>query len=397
MREERMLCRYMGAMRPAICSQPPESSSRSGSGPGSPGLLARLRERIRYLHYSLRTEQAYVHWARAFVRYHGMRHPRELGQSEVEQFLAHLANERHVSVSTHKQALCALLFLYREVLGQELPWMQDLGRPKTRVRVPTVLSREEVARLLAAIDGAHGVIARTLYGTGMRLQECLRLRTKDVDFDRSLIVVREGKGGKDRVVMLPEALRAPLKLQLADARKLWERDRVAGVPGVELPDALAIKYPRAPESWNWFWVWPAAALATDPRSRTRRRHHLYPETIGRAIARAAGAASIGKRVTAHTLRHSFATHLLESGVDIRRVQELLGHSDVSTTMIYTHVLKSGAAGTPSPLDGLVLGATSHAAQASAPAGAAAAPAQPAPIPARTTADRSHRFGTTSDE
>jgi integron integrase len=397
MREERMLCRYMGAMRPAICSQPPESSPRSGSGPGSPGLLARLRERIRYLHYSLRTEQAYVHWARAFVRYHGMRHPRELGQSEVEQFLAHLANERHVSVSTHKQALCALLFLYREVLGQELPWMQDLGRPKSRVRVPTVLSREEVARLLAVIGGAHGVIARTLYGTGMRLLECLRLRTKDVDFDRSVIVVREAKGGKDRVVMLPEALRAPLKLQLADARKLWERDRIAGVPGVELPNALAIKYPRAPESWNWFWVWPAAALSTDPRSRIRRRHHLYPETIGRAIARAAGAANIGKRVTAHTLRHSFATHLLESGVDIRRVQELLGHSDVSTTMIYTHVLKSGAAGTPSPLDGLVLGATSHAAQASAPAGAAAAPAQPPPIPARTTAERSHRFGTTADE
>lgn len=209
MRKDGMPRRYMGAMRPNVCNQPPDSSPRSGSGPGSPGLLARLRERIRYLHYSLRTEQAYVHWARAFVRYHGMRHPRDLGQGEVEQFLAHLANERHVSVSTHKQALCALLFLYREVLGQELPWMQDLGRPKTRVRVPTVLSREEVARLLAAIDGAHGVIARTLYGTGMRLQECLRLRTKDVDFDRSVIVVREGKGGKDRVVMLPEALRAP--------------------------------------------------------------------------------------------------------------------------------------------------------------------------------------------
>ncbi|MBX3590046.1 MAG: integron integrase [Burkholderiaceae bacterium] len=384
-------------MRPIVCCQPPQCSPPSGSGPGSPGLLARLRERIRYLHYSLRTEQAYVYWARAFVRYHGMRHPRDLGRVEVERSIAHLANERHVSVSTHKQALCALLFLYREVLGQELPWMQDLGRPKSRVRVPTVLSREEVARLLAAIDGAHGVIARTLYGTGMRLLECLRLRTKDVDFDRSVIVVREGKGGKDRVVMLPEALRAPLKLQLADARKLWERDRIAGVPGVELPDALAVKYPRAPESWNWFWVWPAAALSTDPRSRIRRRHHLYPETIGRAIARAARAANIGKRVTAHTPRHSFATHLLESGADIRRVQELLGHSDVSTTMIYTHVLKSGAAGTPSPLDGLVIGATSNAAQAVAPAGAASAPDQPPPTPARTTPDRSHRFGTTSDE
>lgn len=341
-------------MRPVADRRPPDCSPAAGSGAGSPGLFARLRERIRYLHYSLRTEQAYVHWARAFVRYHGMRHPRELGQVEVEGFLTHLANERHVSVSTHKQALCALLFLYREVLGQELPWMQDLGRPKSRVRVPTVLSREEVARLLAAIDGVPGVVARTLYGTGMRLLECTRLRTKDVDFDRSVIVVREGKGGKDRVVMLPEALRAPLKRQLAEARKLWESDRVAGVPGVELPEALAVKYPRAPQSWSWFWVWPAASLSTDPRTRIRRRHHVYPETIGRAIARAAVAAQIGKRVTAHTLRHSFATHLLESGVDIRRVQELLGHSDVSTTMIYTHVLRSGAAGTPSPLDGLAL-------------------------------------------
>lgn len=382
---------------PTVCSQPPDSSPRPGIDPGSPGLLARLREHIRYLHYSLRTEQAYVYWARAFVRYHDMRHPRDLGQVEVERFLAHLANERHLSVSTHKQALCALLFLYREVLGQELPWMQDLGRPKSRVRVPTVLSREEVAHLLAAVDGAHGVIARTLYGTGMRLLERLRLRTKDVDFDRSVIVVCEGKGGKDRVVMLPEALRAPLKLQLADARKLRERDRVAGVPGVELAGALAVKYSRAPESWNWFWVWPAAALSTDPRSRTRRRHHLYPETIGRAIVRAADAANIGKQVTAHTLRHSFATQLLESGVDIRRVQELLGHSDVSTTMIYTHVLRTGATGTPSPLDGLGLGATARTAEVQARVGAASAPGQRSPIPARTTADRSHRFGTTSDE
>jgi integron integrase len=330
--------------------------SPAGRGPsGPPRLIASLRERIRYLHYSLRTEQAYVYWARAFVRYNGMRHPRELGQVDVERFLAHLANERRVSVSTHKQALCAVLFLYREVLGQELPWMENLGRPKSRVRVPTVLSREEVARLLGAIDGTPGLIARTLYGTGMRLMECLRLRTKDVDFDRSVIVVREGKGGKDRVVMLPETLREPLRQQLACARKIWECDRAEGVPGVDLPDALAVKYPRAPESWNWFWVWPAAGLSVDPRSRVRRRHHLYQETVGRAIVRGVGAAQIGKRVTAHTLRHSFATHLLESGVDIRRVQELLGHSDVSTTMIYTHVLKASATGTPSPLDGLAIG------------------------------------------
>lgn len=297
-----------------------------------------------------------MYWTRAFLRYNGMRHPRGLGKAEVERFLAHLANERHVSVSTHKQALCAILFLYRDVLGQELPWMQDLGRPKSRVRVPTVLSRDEVARLLGVMTaaGTPGVIARTLYGTGMRLAECLKLRVKDVDFDRSVVVVREGKGGKDRVVMLPEALRGSLASQLERAREIWKRDRAAGVPGVEMPDALAIKLPRAGESWSWFWVWPAGALSVDPRSRVRRRHHLYPETVGRAIVRAAGAARIGKRVTAHTLRHSFATHLLESGVDIRRVQELLGHSDVSTTMIYTHVLKSSAAGTPSPLDGMVI-------------------------------------------
>lgn len=325
--------------------------------PRPQGLVARLRERIRYLHYSLRTEQAYVYWTRSFIRYCGMKHPRELGVHDVERFLGHLANERHVSVSTHKQALCAVLFLYREVLGAELPWMQSFGRPKSRVRVPVVLSREEVTRLLGAFEpsSVQGLVARTLYGTGMRLAECLKLRVKDLDFDRSVVVVREGKGGKDRVVMLPEALRASLRVQLTRAHDIWAHDRASGVPGVELPDALAIKLPRAGESWNWFWVWPASSLALDPRSRIRRRHHLYHETIGRAIARAAGDARIGKRVTAHTLRHSFATHLLESGVDIRRVQELLGHSDVSTTMIYTHVLKSSAAGTPSPLDGLMIG------------------------------------------
>lgn len=351
-----LLCKYTGTMQITARTDHSPSSPTVARRPSEPPrLLACLRERIRYLHYSLRTEQAYVYWARTFVRYHGMRHPRDMGQAEVELFLAHLANERHVSVSTHKQALCAILFLYREVLGQELPWMQNLGRPKSRIRVPVVLSREEVARLLSAIDGTSGLIARTLYGTGMRLMECLRLRTKDVDFDRSVIVVREGKGGKDRLVMLPETLREPLKRQLADVRRTWERDRAGKIPGVELPDALAMKYPRAPESWTWFWCWPAAALSTDPRSGVRRRHHLYQETIDRAIGRGAALARIDKRVTAHVLRHSFATHLLESGVDIRRVQELLGHSDVSTTMIYTHVLKAGAAGTPSPLDGLCTG------------------------------------------
>jgi integron integrase len=349
--------------------QPPSTHSIATNRPTAgcehdearpPRLISSLRERIRYLHYSLRTEQAYVYWVRAFVRYSGMRHPRELGQGDVERFLSFLANERHVSVSTHKQALCALLFLYREVLGHELPWMEKLGRPKARVRVPTVLSREEVARLLGAIVETHGVIARALYGTGMRLAECLKLRVKDVDFDRSVIVVREGKGGKDRVVMLPETLREPLRLQLSRARELWMRDRADGVPGVEMPNALAVKLPRAGESWSWFWVWPASALSVDPRSRVRRRHHLHHEAIGRAISRGANAARIGKRVTAHTLRHSFATHLLESGVDIRRVQELLGHSDVSTTMIYTHVLKSSAAGMPSPLDGLLVDVPVHA-------------------------------------
>lgn len=354
----RWLCEYT-AMMSTFSSESRSGNPEAAEQPslGRPRLLTSLRERIRYMHYSLRTEQAYVHWARAFVRYSGMRHPRELGQVEVERFLAHLANERRVSASTHKQALCAVLFLYREVLGDELPWMACIGRPKSQVRVPTVLSREEVARLLNTMTGVPGMISRALYGTGMRLMECLRLRIKDVDFDRSVIVVRDGKGGKDRVVMLPEALRGPLRQQLACARDIWEQDRAGGVPGIELPDALSAKYPRAPASWSWFWVWPAKGLSIDPRSGERRRHHFYQETIGRAIARGAGSAQIGKRVTAHALRHSFATHLLESGVDIRRVQELLGHSDVSTTMIYTHVLKAGAAGTPSPLDGLVTGPT----------------------------------------
>jgi integron integrase len=315
-------------------------------------LLDQLREAVRYLHYSIRTEEAYVQWVRAFIRFHGLRHPREMGKAEVEAFLSHLANARKVSPSTHKQALSALLFLYRQVLSIELPWMTEIGRPQSRTRIPVVLSREEVARLLAQPMGQFSLVPRMLYGAGMRILECLRLRVKDVDFDRGVIIVREGKGAKDRVVMLPASTVPPLRAQLEVSRALWAADRAHGRPGVWLPHALAEKYPRAPESWGWHWVWPSPVLSIDPRTGIERRHHLHENGVGRAIVRAAAKAGINKKVTAHTLRHSFATHLLESGVDIRRVQELLGHSDVSTTMIYTHVLRTGAAGTPSPLDAL---------------------------------------------
>lgn len=315
-------------------------------------LLDRIRERVRYMHYSLRTEESYVYWARRFIRFHGLRHPRELGQAEVEQFLQHLATQKNVAPSTHRQALSALLFLYRQVLDVELPWMKEIGRPRVRDRIPVVLSRMEVARLLQEMEANERLIAQVLYGMGLRLMECLRLRIKDVDFDRRIVIVREGKGAKDRVVMLPAALMQPLREQIAHSRALWGEDRAADRAGVWLPDALARKYPRAPTAWAWHWVFPAPHLSTDPRTGIQRRHHRFEQTVGRAISRAVARAGIEKKVTAHTLRHSFATHLLDSGVDIRRVQELLGHTDVSTTMIYTHVLSSSAAGTASPIDAL---------------------------------------------
>jgi integron integrase len=315
-------------------------------------LLDQVRERVRYMHYSLRTEEAYVHWVRRFIRFHGLRHPRELGRIEVEHFLSDLVTAKHVAPSTHRQALSALLFLYRQVLDVELPWMQEIGRPKAREHIPVVLSRHEVAALLHEMDAEDRLIGQVLYGMGLRLMECLRLRIKDVDFDRRVVVVREGKGAKDRVVMLPATLDEPLRQQMATSRALWAEDRALNRPGVWLPDALARKYPRAPAAWAWHWVFPAPRVSTDPRSGITRRHHRFEQTVGRAISRGAMRARIEKKVTAHTLRHSFATHLLDSGVDIRRVQELLGHSDVSTTMIYTHVLRSSAAGTPSPLDSL---------------------------------------------
>ena len=308
------------------------------------------------MHYSLRTEEAYVYWVRGFVRWAGLRHPRTLGAVEVQGYLVMLANERRVAASTHRQALSALLFLYREVLGVDMPWLKELGRPVANKRIPVVLTQLEVQALLARMsDGAvTGLLARLLYGTGMRLLEGVRLRVKDLDFVRQVIVVRDGKGGKDRVVMLPRALEAPLRAQLLHARRLWRLDQDRGRGGVYLPHALAAKYKRAAESWAWFWVFPADAISSDPRSDAVHRHHVHEKRLQRDLKAAVEAAGIAKPATVHTLRHSFATHLLQAGTDIRTVQSLLGHADVSTTMIYTHVLKSAAAGTASPLDGLMM-------------------------------------------
>lgn len=315
-------------------------------------LLDQMRERLRYMHYSLRTEQTYLYWVRWFIRFHALRHPREMGRPEVEAFLTMLANDRKVAPSTHRQALSAVLYLYKEVLGQELPWLKEIGRPVPTKRIPSVLTRDETGRVFALMDGVTALLAQLLYGTGMRHMEGLSLRVKDLDFDRHVIIVRDGKGGKDRVVMLPRSIEPMLREQLAASRALWIADRTAQRPGVFLPHALETKYPRAGQSWAWHWVFASPTLAVDPRTGIERRHHLYEQRLQRALKQAVTQAEIHKPVSVHTLRHSFATHLLQSGTDIRTVQELLGHSDVSTTMIYTHVLKVAAGGTASPLDGL---------------------------------------------
>ncbi len=330
--------------------------------PGTPvlqstRLLDQVRERIRYMHYSLKTEKAYLYWARFFIRWSatqpgGMRHPRDMGVQDVEAFLSMMANERKVSASTHNQALSAVLFLYREVLGIDLPWLNNIRRPQQTKRIPSVLTKDEVAGLLAQMDGINALLARLLYGTGMRLMEGMRLRVKDVDFERHAVIVREAKGNKDRVVMLPRSLAPALRVQMLAARALWEADRQAQRGGVEVPHALDIKYPKVGSTWAWFWMFPSPTLSVDPRSGVERRHHLFEERLQRALKVAVPKAGIHKPVSVHTLRHSFATHLLQAGTDIRTVQELLGHSDVSTTMIYTHVLKVAAGGTASPLDAI---------------------------------------------
>jgi integron integrase len=330
--------------------------------PGTPPLqstrlLDQLRERIRYMHYSLSTEKVYLYWVRFFIRWHGrngqMRHPRTMGAPEIEAFLTMLATERKVSTSTHNQALSALLFLYREVLNMDLPWMDGINRPAAKRRIPSVLTKDEVAGLLAQMEGVTALLARLLYGTGMRLMEGIRLRVKDVDFDRHVIIVREAKGNKDRVVMLPRSLVPAMRMQLLSTRALWEADRQAQRGGVETPHALEQKYPKVGQTWGWFWMFPSPTFSVDPRSSVERRHHLFEERLQRSLKKAVALAGICKPVSVHTLRHSFATHLLQAGTDIRTVQELLGHSDVSTTMIYTHVLKVAAGGTASPLDAWV--------------------------------------------
>ncbi len=330
----------------AVPGQAPPAASPA------PRLLDQLRQRLRYLHYSLRTERAYVLWVKAFVRFHGLRHPRDMGAPEVECFLSHLANEGGVSTSTQRQALSALLFLYRQVLGQTLPWMDDIARPVPRRRLPVVLSVDEVQKVLRALPPEHRLFGQLLYGTGLRLLEGLRLRVKDIDFAHRTLIVRSGKGDKDRAVMLPESLQEPLREQLARGHVLWQTDVLKGCAGVELPAALARKYPRAPQSWAWFWVFPQARHSTDPRSGEVRRHHAQEQAFQRAFKQALQSAGIAKSASPHTLRHSFATHLLQAGYDIRTVQTLLGHADVKTTMVYTHVLKVGGAAVRSPLDAL---------------------------------------------
>ena len=316
----------------------------------SPKLLDRMRAEIRLRHYSLRTEEAYVDWARRYILFHHKRHPQEMGAGEVAAFLSYLASERGVSASTQNQAKSALLFLYREVLGIELPWLDEVIAAKVSRRLPVVLTPTEVRRLLEATSGTLGLVISLLYGTGMRLLEGLRLRVKDVEFERREIIVREGKGNKDRVTVLPENLILPLKAHLEKVKALHEKDLAAGFWEVYLPDALAVKYPNAAKTFGWQYVFPSAARSVDPRSGKERRHHLYETSVQRAVREAARKANIIKPVTPHVLRHSFATHLLQAGYDIHTVQELLGHKDVQTTMIYTHVLNKGGRGVVSPLD-----------------------------------------------
>lgn len=316
----------------------------------APRLLDQVREVIRLRHYSIRTEQAYVQWIRRFIVFHGKKHPRDMGSAEVTAFLSDLAVRRNVSASTQTQALNAILFLYRDVLKVPLPWLTEIEKAKRPQRLPVVFTRQEVKALLARLDGTPWLMASLIYGGGLRLMECLRLRIKDVDFQYGQLVIRDAKGQKDRVTILAHSLIEPLRTHLAKVRQLHENDIAAGFGRVYLPNALEHKYPNANLEWGWQYLFPSSRRSLDPRTGVERRHHAPEDALQRAIKQAIRDAGIVKPGSVYTLRHSFATHLLESGYDIRTVQELLGHADVKTTMIYTHVLNRGGRGVVSPLD-----------------------------------------------
>jgi integron integrase len=313
-------------------------------------LLDQVREVLRKKHYSLRTEESYIDWTTRYIRFHHLRHPRELGVSDIEAFLSHLAVEDRVAASTQNQARSALLFLYREVLAIPIDGPRDVVQAKAPRRLPTVLTRDEVRAVIRELSGTYRLMAQLLYGSGLRLMECVRLRVKDLDFDQRQITVRDGKGMQDRVTMLPDRLVEPLHEHLRVVKRLHDADLERGNGAVYLPFALERKYPNANREWGWQYVFPAGRLSTVPRSGVVRRHHLNESSVQKAVAAAVRAAGITKPASCHTFRHSFATHLLENGYDIRTVQALLGHRDVRTTMIYTHVLNRGGRGVRSPLD-----------------------------------------------
>jgi integron integrase len=315
-----------------------------------PKLLDQVRDAIRLRHYSIRTEQAYTDWIRRFILFHDKRHPAEMSEPEVTEFLTHLARDANVAASTQNQALSALLFLYKEVLKQEIGWLDRVERAKKPPKLPVVLSTREVRRIFAHLQGVEKLMASLLYGSGLRLMECVRLRVKDVDFAYGHITVRDGKGGKDRITMLPLNLVKALQRHMARMKMQHEQDLEDGFGSVHLPFALARKFPSAEREWTWQYVFPSSRLSQDPRSRKIQRHHIAEGILQVALKKAVRASGVNKPASCHTLRHSFATHLLENGYDIRTVQELLGHKDVSTTMIYTHVLNRPGIGVQSPLD-----------------------------------------------
>jgi len=351
--------------------------------PAPSRLLDRVREQLRVRHYAYRTERTYIDWIKRYIFYHQKRHPKEMGPVEVRAFLGYLADQKNVAAATQNQALCALVFLYKHVLEIDLGDLGDVAWVKKPPRLPAVLTVEEVMEVLSRLKGVQSLLGRLMYGTGMRVIEVLRLRVKDVDISRGQIVVRDSKGGKDRVAVLPRSLVLELEAQIAHAKKRHDDDLAAGYGSVELPYALERKYPKLPWSWHWQFIFPSDFLSQDPRSGITRRWHLHPNILQRAIRKAAGEAGINKHVKTHTLRHSFATHLLEAGTDIRTIQEMLGHEDLNTTMIYTHVVKNGPYGVASPLDRLALKTGAPSVQSKPPQPEPVKPAMPESIPEAT--------------